>query len=88
MFRRFGSKVTVIQSGSQLLREEDPEVAAEVTKILREDGIEILLNARTQKVAQANGVITLTVTVEGKAQTDGGIRSACWRPAGCRTPRR
>ena len=46
MFRRFGSKVTVIQSGSQLLREEDPDVAAEVPKILREDGIEILLNAR------------------------------------------
>jgi pyruvate/2-oxoglutarate dehydrogenase complex dihydrolipoamide dehydrogenase (E3) component len=67
MFRRFGSKVTVIQSGSQLLREEDPEVAAEVTKILREDGIEILLDARTQKVALANGVITLTI--EGKAET-------------------
>ena len=49
MFRRFGSKVTVIQSGSQLLREEDPDVAAEVAKILREDGIEVLLNARTQK---------------------------------------
>ena len=49
MFRRFGSKVTVIQSGSQLLREEDPDVVAEVTKILREDGIEVLLNARTQK---------------------------------------
>jgi pyruvate/2-oxoglutarate dehydrogenase complex dihydrolipoamide dehydrogenase (E3) component len=69
MFRRFGSKVTVIQSGSQLLREEDPDVAAEVTKILREDGIEVLLNARTQKVAQANGVIGLTVMVEGNAQT-------------------
>jgi pyruvate/2-oxoglutarate dehydrogenase complex dihydrolipoamide dehydrogenase (E3) component len=69
MFRRFGSKVTVIQSGSQLLREEDPDVAAEVTKILREDGIEILLNARTQKVEQANGVIRLTVMVGGNAQT-------------------
>jgi pyruvate/2-oxoglutarate dehydrogenase complex dihydrolipoamide dehydrogenase (E3) component len=69
MFRRFGSKVTVIQSGSQLLREEDPDVVAEVTKILREDGVEVLLNARTQKAAQANGVIILTVTVEGKAQT-------------------
>ncbi len=69
MFRRFGSKVTVIQAGAQLLREEDPDVAAEVTKILREDGIEILLNARTQKVELTNGVITLTVTVEGKAQT-------------------
>jgi pyruvate/2-oxoglutarate dehydrogenase complex dihydrolipoamide dehydrogenase (E3) component len=69
MFRRFGSKVTVIQAGSQLLCEEDPDVAAEVTKILREDGIEILLHARTQKAAIVNGVITLTVTVEGKEQT-------------------
>ncbi|MEA2257568.1 MAG: hypothetical protein QOJ51_393 [Acidobacteriaceae bacterium] len=69
MFRRFGSRVTVIQAGSQLLREEDPDVAAEVTKILREDGVEILLHARTQKAAIVNGVITLTVTVEGKEQT-------------------
>jgi pyruvate/2-oxoglutarate dehydrogenase complex dihydrolipoamide dehydrogenase (E3) component len=69
MFRRFGSKVTVIQAGSQLLHEEDPDVVAEVTKILREDGIEVLLNARTQKAEQANGVIRLTVMVEGKAQT-------------------
>jgi pyruvate/2-oxoglutarate dehydrogenase complex dihydrolipoamide dehydrogenase (E3) component len=69
MFRRFGSKVTVIQSGSQLLREEDPDVAAEVAKILREDGIEVVLNARAQMVEQANGVIRLTVMVEDKAHT-------------------
>jgi pyruvate/2-oxoglutarate dehydrogenase complex dihydrolipoamide dehydrogenase (E3) component len=69
MFRRFGSKVTVIQAGSQLLRAEDPDVAAEVTKILREDGVEILLNARTQRAELVNGVMTLTVMVEGKEQT-------------------
>jgi pyruvate/2-oxoglutarate dehydrogenase complex dihydrolipoamide dehydrogenase (E3) component len=69
MFRRFGSKVTVIQAGPQLLHEEDPDVAAEVAKILRQDGVEILLNAHTQRVAQANGVISLTVAVEGKTQT-------------------
>jgi pyruvate/2-oxoglutarate dehydrogenase complex dihydrolipoamide dehydrogenase (E3) component len=69
MFRRFGSKLTVIQAGAQLLREEDPDVADEVAKILREDGIEILLNARTKKAELVNGVITLTVTVEGKEQT-------------------
>jgi pyruvate/2-oxoglutarate dehydrogenase complex dihydrolipoamide dehydrogenase (E3) component len=69
MFRRFGSQVTVIQSGPQLLSEEDQDVAAEVLKILREDGIEILLNARTQRVARANGGISLTVALEGKAQT-------------------
>jgi pyruvate/2-oxoglutarate dehydrogenase complex dihydrolipoamide dehydrogenase (E3) component len=68
MFRRFGSKVTVIQSGSQLLKEEDQDVAAEVVKILRQDGIEILLNARTERVARANGGLSLTVALEGKAQ--------------------
>ena len=72
MFRRFGSKVTVIQRGPQLLGEEDEDVVAEVAKILREDGIEILLNARTQKITQANGGIRLELTVEGKAQTVDG----------------
>jgi pyruvate/2-oxoglutarate dehydrogenase complex dihydrolipoamide dehydrogenase (E3) component len=72
MFRRFGSKVTVIQSGSQLLKEEDQDVAEEVAKILRQDGIEILLNARTERVARANGGISLTIALEGKAQTIAG----------------
>jgi pyruvate/2-oxoglutarate dehydrogenase complex dihydrolipoamide dehydrogenase (E3) component len=69
MFRRFGSKVTIIQSGPQLLGEEDQDVAAEVLKILRQDGIEVLLHARTQSVARANGVLSLTVAVEGNPQT-------------------
>jgi pyruvate/2-oxoglutarate dehydrogenase complex dihydrolipoamide dehydrogenase (E3) component len=72
MFRRFGSKVTVIQRGPQLLGEEDEDVVAEVAKILREDGIEILLNARTEKITRANGGIRLELTVEGKAQTVDG----------------
>ena len=38
-------------------------------KILRQDGIEILLNARTEKVTRADGVISLKVAIEGKAQT-------------------
>ena len=43
MFRRFGSAVTVVQHGKQLLGREDPDVAAEVCKLLESDGIEILL---------------------------------------------
>jgi pyruvate/2-oxoglutarate dehydrogenase complex dihydrolipoamide dehydrogenase (E3) component len=66
MFRRFGSRVTVIQSGPQLLREEDADVAAEVLKILREDGIEILLNARAQEVKPG---IALKVSIEGNTRT-------------------
>jgi pyruvate/2-oxoglutarate dehydrogenase complex dihydrolipoamide dehydrogenase (E3) component len=66
MFRRFGSRVTVVQAGPQLLREEDADVAAEVLKILREDGIDILLNARAQEVKPG---IALKVAIDGKTQT-------------------
>jgi pyruvate/2-oxoglutarate dehydrogenase complex dihydrolipoamide dehydrogenase (E3) component len=72
MFRRFGSNVTVIQRGPQLLGEEDEDVVAEVTKILRQDGIEILLNARTEKITQDKGRIELELTVDGKARTVDG----------------
>ena len=44
LFRRFGSRVTIVQSGKQLLTREDPDVAEEILKILREDGIDIILN--------------------------------------------
>ena len=44
MFRRFGSDVTIIHRGPQLLMREDPDIAEEVLDILREDGVEILLN--------------------------------------------
>jgi pyruvate/2-oxoglutarate dehydrogenase complex dihydrolipoamide dehydrogenase (E3) component len=70
MFRRFGSKVTIVQSGPQLLTGEDQDVAAEVLKILREDGIEVLLDAHTEKVtSSSSGVICLQVFAAGKTST-------------------
>jgi pyruvate/2-oxoglutarate dehydrogenase complex dihydrolipoamide dehydrogenase (E3) component len=58
MFRRFGSAVTLVQRGKQLLTREDPDVAAEVHKVLQEDGIEILLDTEATRVAAApRGVI-------------------------------
>ncbi|HTZ58296.1 MAG TPA: mercuric reductase [Acidobacteriaceae bacterium] len=69
MFRRFGSTVTIIQSRSQLLSEEDSECAEEIANILREDGIEILLNARAEKVNPFGHGVTLEARVEGKAKT-------------------
>ena len=66
MFRRFGSRVTIVQSGAQLLAREDKDVAEEVTKILREDGIEILVNARATTVSETNGKIRLEVSSDGR----------------------
>ncbi|HEX9652231.1 MAG TPA: mercuric reductase [bacterium] len=62
MFRRFGSEITVVQRGKQLLAREDDDVAAEVAKILREDGIEILLETEALAVSKnSNGEVDLRV---------------------------
>jgi pyruvate/2-oxoglutarate dehydrogenase complex dihydrolipoamide dehydrogenase (E3) component len=63
MFRRFGSRVTIVQRSGQLLTHEDADVAEAVADILREDGIEVQLSTDTVRVEQgANGPITLTVS--------------------------
>jgi pyruvate/2-oxoglutarate dehydrogenase complex dihydrolipoamide dehydrogenase (E3) component len=62
MFRRFGAEVTIVQRGPQLLGREDEDVAAAVARILREDGIEVLLNSEALSVAQgASGGVELAV---------------------------
>src|SRR5262245_46187153 len=53
MFRRFGSGVTIVQRASQLLGREDQDVADEVAKILREDGVEVLLDTEARRVDKA-----------------------------------
>ena len=61
MFRRFGSRLTIVQSGSQLLAQEDPDIAEEVAKILQQDGIEVLLNTKAQRATLTGREIALTV---------------------------
>jgi pyruvate/2-oxoglutarate dehydrogenase complex dihydrolipoamide dehydrogenase (E3) component len=55
MFRRFGSRVTVIQRGPYLLAREDPDVAEEVAKVVREDGIDVRLSTEAARVARSSG---------------------------------
>jgi len=54
MFRRFGSQVTIVEMGGQLLPREDEDITAEITKILAEDGIELLLGSTATRVEQDN----------------------------------
>jgi pyruvate/2-oxoglutarate dehydrogenase complex dihydrolipoamide dehydrogenase (E3) component len=61
LFRRFGARVTVLQHASQLLRGQDPDIAAEMKKILEQDGVEIVLNAKVQSVVKEGQQITLTL---------------------------
>jgi pyruvate/2-oxoglutarate dehydrogenase complex dihydrolipoamide dehydrogenase (E3) component len=69
MFRRFGSRVTIVQSGAQLLAREDPDVAEEVANILQQDGIEILFQAKVERVSAANARIQLEMNNGGQKTT-------------------
>jgi dihydrolipoamide dehydrogenase len=69
MFRRYGSQVTIVQRSERLLNREDDDVADELAKILREDGITLFLKAGAVSVAQSGGVTSLTVRTADGEQT-------------------
>jgi pyruvate/2-oxoglutarate dehydrogenase complex dihydrolipoamide dehydrogenase (E3) component len=72
-FRRFGSKVTVLESGTQLLGREDADVAAAVRAIFEEDGIDVVLAAETEVVQGRSGdrVRLRVKTAAGKQTIEG-----------------
>jgi pyruvate/2-oxoglutarate dehydrogenase complex dihydrolipoamide dehydrogenase (E3) component len=49
-YRRFGSRVTVIQRGPQLLEREDPDVATAIGELFADDGVDVLLSAELLQV--------------------------------------
>jgi len=64
MFRRFGSRVSIVQSGARLLRGEDSDVADEIAALLRQDGLDIFLNTRAESVTNTGSQIVLTARDE------------------------
>ncbi len=72
MFRRFGSRVTLVQRGPQLLAREDADVAGALAEILRDEGVAIWLNADARRVEAAHGGVRLTADVEGEERSIDG----------------
>ncbi|MGE5335274.1 MAG: mercuric reductase [Nitrososphaerota archaeon] len=65
MFRRFGSQVTIIQRGKQLLEREDSDVADAIAQILKEDGIEMLLSSTPTEATTTGDGVALRVRTPG-----------------------
>lgn len=53
--RWFGSRVTVVEQGTQLAGREDPDVGAALLELLHDEGIRVLLGARITKVEGQSG---------------------------------
>ena len=65
-YRRFGSRVTIVEPGPRIMGREDADVAEEIGKILGSEGIEILLGAEPRRVDGLSGQ-SVSVTVRTKA---------------------
>src|SRR4051812_20087677 len=53
MFRRFGSKVTILQRGSHILDHEDDDLSDALIQILREDGVQVMTDSEVDAVSEA-----------------------------------
>jgi pyruvate/2-oxoglutarate dehydrogenase complex dihydrolipoamide dehydrogenase (E3) component len=69
-YRRFGSRVTIIERGARLMVREDADVGDEMLGILRAEQIEVVLDAQT-------------ISVEGRSGTH--VRVVVRTPSGDRT---
>ena len=53
--RRFGSRVTIVQHGPRLLDKEDPEFSTAIAELMRDEGIDVLLQSALTKVTGKSG---------------------------------
>jgi pyruvate/2-oxoglutarate dehydrogenase complex dihydrolipoamide dehydrogenase (E3) component len=72
-YRRFGSDVTIIESGPQLLTREDIDVSQEIRRILSDEGIQVFVEAELIQVSGRSGdkVSVLVRTLSGEPHIDG-----------------
>ena len=72
-FRRFGSRVTVIERNSQLAKREDPDVAGALLELFQHEGIQVLLNAEKSRLEgrSGEGVRVHVETPDGAQIIDG-----------------
>jgi len=83
-YRRFGSRVTIVEQGPRLAGREDPDVADAIARIFSDEGIEVLVAAETRRVKGRSGQ-GVSVTVR-TAQGDRTIEGSDILVAAGRTP--
>ena len=62
MYRRFGSRVTVVEMGDRLIARDDEDVSAAVKEILEAEGVEVRLNAECVALAKRGDRVAVTAS--------------------------
>jgi pyruvate/2-oxoglutarate dehydrogenase complex dihydrolipoamide dehydrogenase (E3) component len=72
MFRRFGSRVTIIHKSERILPREDPDITQELQKALEAEGVEFALGGTTTRVENRSGEIALAYETKQGSKTISG----------------
>ncbi|GAB4555696.1 MAG: FAD-containing oxidoreductase [Anaerolineae bacterium] len=67
-FRRFGSQVTMIDRGKQIMGREDADIAAAGLALFEQEGIRVYLNTATKRVEAVNGSVRVIVERDGQTE--------------------
>jgi pyruvate/2-oxoglutarate dehydrogenase complex dihydrolipoamide dehydrogenase (E3) component len=62
MYRRFGSRVTVIEKAPRLIPREDDDVSAEILAVLADEGIDVVLAGEATRIGRRGDGVELAVT--------------------------
>jgi pyruvate/2-oxoglutarate dehydrogenase complex dihydrolipoamide dehydrogenase (E3) component len=68
MFRRFGSRVTILEMGPRLIAKEDEDISAAILDILGAEGVEVRLNAKTTRFSKREGKPVAHIETAGKPE--------------------
>lgn len=80
MFANFGSKVTLYEAAPLFLAREDRDIAEAIAGILRDKGVEIILNANVQAVSSVDGAVQVKMP-EGAQTVDALLVASGRKPA-------
>jgi len=89
MFRRFGSRVSILEQAPHLAPREDPDVCRAIHEILEEDGIQLHLQVRATSVASAGEGIRIRIKKEGEGgagEAEGSLEGSHLLVAAGRVP--
>jgi pyruvate/2-oxoglutarate dehydrogenase complex dihydrolipoamide dehydrogenase (E3) component len=72
MYRRFGSKVTVIEKSPRIIVREDEEVSAEIQKFLEAEGVIFKLGTECKKASKQGESLIVDISINGKTEEISG----------------
>lgn len=72
MFRRFGSKVTIVEHGDRIIKREDKEVSETIQRFMEDEGVNFYLNAKCMGAKQDDYGIHVAFSYENQEESISG----------------